>query len=120
MLLNIELVVLDSVPGWEIWPECSSTIVIIWVNPPEDRVGEFVGVERYCFTRLAPVFVLKTNLDILAGGSRHVLVVWFVWIMKTNLLFARQTVKTNLLFARQNCQDKLASTKTKLSRQTSF
>ena len=36
----------------------------------------------------APVFVLKTNLDNLAGGSRHVLVVCFVWIMKTKLPFA--------------------------------
>ena len=49
------------------------------------------------FRQRTPVFVLKTNLDILAGGSRHVLVVWFVWIMKTNLHLARQTAKTNLL-----------------------
>ena len=44
----------------------------------------------------APVFLLKTNLYILLGGSKNVLTVWFVW-----------TGKTNLILPRQNCQDKL-------------
>ena len=60
----------------------------------------------------APVFVLKTNLDNLTGGSRHVLVVWFVWSSKTNLLFARQNCQDELAFCKTNCQDKLAFCKT--------
>ena len=61
----------------------------------------------------APVFVLKTNLDNLTGGSRHVLVVWFVWSSKTNSLFARQNCQDKLAFCKTNCQDKLAFSKTK-------
>jgi hypothetical protein len=39
----MDAVALEGTPGWEIWPENSSTIVSFWVKPPKTLQGSFWG-----------------------------------------------------------------------------
>jgi hypothetical protein len=41
--LKSDGVVLERVPGCEMWPVCLSTIVTLWVKPPGVLVGSFWG-----------------------------------------------------------------------------
>ena len=67
---------------------------------------------RRTHCRPSPAFVLKTNLDILAEGSRLILIVWFVWTAKTNWILPRQSCQDKLAFSEIICQDKLTCIKT--------